>query len=806
MIRNFFKVAFRNMAKNKIFAAINLLGLTTGITASVFILLYVVDEVSYDTFYPNSENIHRMQLHGLLSDQEIHTVTTNSVLGTTMVEEIPGVMASARMKDFTNNWTFRLNDMVYAEEHVIAADSTYFDVFKHNFLQGTPDAALTGPHKIVLTEKIAQKYFGDEPAVGKTLNLGDDRTEYLVTGVIKNVPYKTHLYFEALVSIESFPYMNSPQGAWLNNSYFTYVVLDPDTDPREVDNNLKPIVDTNVTPMFMQFMGKSMEQLEAEGQIYEYYSQPMLDVHLKSDVKDEAQPQGDITNVYILSAIGLFILLIACINFMNLSTAKSAGRAKEVGLRKTMGSTRERLVGQFLSESTLYAILSAVVAMGLTSLLMPFFNNLAGKHLAMADLLTPMVAVGIFLIVLLIGFLAGMYPAFYLTSFQVTETLKGKIRSGLRSGNIRSFLVTFQFWISILLVICTGIVFQQIQFMQNRNLGFDKEKVIMLENMDQIAENSVAFQNEIDALSSVSYTSFSNNVMPGTNNTTLFREQGKEDDHILGTYFVDEDYLMTMGLEMKEGRFFSKDFPSDTMTMVINEAAVREFGLENPIGSKILNFTGQSPRVMEVVGVMKDFNFESIKVAVRPLILILEENDYSNVLYVRYEGSNARNVVASINETWDKIADGDPLEYSFLDNQFDNLFLADKRLGTIFTVFTVMAILIACLGLFGLASFIAEQRRKEIGVRKVLGASEWSIIGSMSFDFIKLVILAFLLAIAPAWWVMDKWLAGFQTRIDISPWIFILGGIMAILVAWVTVSYQSYKAAKSNPVKSLRYE
>lgn len=804
MIRNFFKVAFRNMANHKAFAAINLLGLTTGITACIFILLYVVDEVTYDKFYPNVENIHRMQLHGRIAGQEIHTTTTNSVLGTTMVAEIPGVLQSTRMNDFGNEWIIRKGNNVYAEANLFTADSTYFKVFTHDFIQGSPEGALTGPHKMVITERLANKYFPNESAVGQTLALGDDRTEFMITGVIKDVPRNTHLYFEGLLSIESFDYMNNLTSAWLSNSYITYVTLAPGTDPANVEELLEPIVEQNASPVFKEFMGKTLEEMEKDGAIYRYYSIPVSDIRLYSDVADEPQPQGDINNVYILSAIGLFILIIACINFMNLSTAKSAGRAKEVGLRKTMGSSNRKLVGQFLSESVMYALISTVVALGLTSALMPYFNTLAGKDLGLLQLMNPGIALGVLLIILFIGFLAGTYPAFYLTSFQITETLKGKVRSGMKSGKVRSFLVTFQFWISILLVICTAIVYQQITHMLERNLGFDKERVLMIQDMDRLGESRESFKNELANLTNIEGISYSNNILPGASNNTIFRQDGAEDDHIMGLYFVDEDYLSTLGLEMKEGRFFSKDFPSDTSAAIINEAAVRELNWDNPLSMKLLNFNDGQPEPMNIIGVVKDFNFESIKVNVRPLVLRVTNS--GGVLYVRYSDINPQSLISTVEDKWSLFSEGEPMEYTFLDQRFDDLFKTEQRLGTIFTVFTVLAILIACLGLFGLASFTAEQRRKEIGIRKVLGASIWSIILSMSLDFIKLVIIAFVLAIYPAWYIMDRWLSDFSSRVDMSVWVFLVGGFVAIAVAWITVSYQSYQAAKSNPVDSLHYE
>jgi putative ABC transport system permease protein len=445
-----------------------------------------------------------------------------------------------------------------------------------------------------------------------------------------------------------------------------------------------------------------------------------------------------------------------------------------------------------------------VVALGLTSALMPYFNEIAGKQLSLDQLIQPEILFSILLIILIIGLLAGTYPAFYLTSFQVTETLKGKVRSGMKSGKVRSFLVTFQFWISILLVICTGIVYQQITFMRDRSLGFDKEKVLMIENMDRLGESKLSFKNELMDLTSIESTSFSNNRLPGTNNTTIFREEGQDVDHIMGTYFVDKDYLKTLGLQMSEGRFFSEEFPTDTMAVILNEAAVKELNWADPLSNQLIDFGTGAPVAMRVIGVIKDFNFESIKINVRPLVLRLTPED--NIFYVRYSEGKAAEVVADIEEKWNILSEGEPIEYAFMDQQFNDLFRAEQQLGKIFTIFTALAIAIACLGLFGLASFMAEQRRKEIGVRKVLGASVWSIIGSMSYDFMKLVVIAFALAIFPAWYVMNEWLSGFSSRIEMGVWIFLLGGILAIAVAWITVSFQSYQAAKSNPVYSLKYE
>ncbi|MEO1100048.1 MAG: FtsX-like permease family protein, partial [Bacteroidota bacterium] len=553
-----------------------------------------------------------------------------------------------------------------------------------------------------------------------------------------------------------------------------------------------------------QFVNKLLAEFRAEGGIYEYTSMPMVDIHLKSDWEDEPEPPGDIAYVYILGGIGLFIVLLACINFMNLTTAKSAGRAKEVGLRKTLGSLRKTLIAQFLAESMIYSVMAGILALIIVYTLLPSFNTLAGKGLAFESLQQPLIVVIFTLLVIFVGIMAGSYPAFYLTHFKITEVLKGKLKAGMKSGGVRSVLVTFQFWISIVLIICTAIVYEQLIFVQNKNLGIDKDHIIMIEDVSRLENDVVAFKNDLVSNSFVIGASFANNTFPGSSNNTVFRYAGSEQDFLMSTYFCDYDHLDALGFEMVEGRFFSRGFPSDSTVVVMNEAAVKEFGFTNPLEHKIVNFNFDEPLEMDIVGVIKDFNFEDLKLAVRPLILVL--TDESNQLYMRYTGEEPTEVLDMLSNTWDKYAGGEPLQYSFLDDDYDAAFRAEERLGTVFTVFTIIAIFIASLGLFGLAAFLAEQRTKEIGVRKVMGASLWSVTSLMLKEFVKLVIIAFALAIYPAYYFMDMWLDDFVNRIDVPIWVFFVSGLAALLIAWLTVSYQSLKAARVNPVNSLRYE
>jgi len=801
MVKNYLKVAIRNITKYKFFSIINILGLAIGIAGCLFVSMYIYDELTYDHFHEKGDRIYRMNLHGKLSDQEIFTTSTSFPMSRAMVEEIPEVEEATRVNPM-GEWIFRNGDLAFNEEGIVTADSNFFDVFSFKLYQGNPETALKEPNSLVLSQKLAEKYFGEESPLGKTMSIGNDKSEYKVTGVMENERADSHLKFNALLSSSTFPWMNGDN--WLGNSLYTYYVLSPTGTADDVDAKFEPIMARNVSPVMVQFAGKSLEKFREDGGIYSYFSMPLYDIHLRSEMQDEPEPPGDMAYVYILGGIGLFIVVLACINFMNLTTAKSASRAKEVGLRKTLGSVRSTLIAQFLTESMIYALTAGILAIGVVYLLLPYFNLLSGKALTMSILTVPVIAGTFAGLILFVGILAGSYPAFYLTSFKITEVLKGKLRAGMKSGGIRSFLVTFQFWISIVLIICTSIVYQQLQYVQNKKLGIDKDHVLLVEDVNRLENDKDAFKMRLDGSSGILGTSYSNNMVPGVNNTTLFRAAGEENDHILATYFADYDHQKTLGIEMIEGRFFSRDFPSDSTACVLNEAAVKEFGWENPLQEKVLDYNGDAPTELNVVGVMKDFNFESLKMNVRPLII--KFTNTGNVLYVRFSGEDPQNALNTLEENWSTMAPGEPLQYSFLDEDFDALFRAEQRLGTVFTVFTVIAIFIACLGLFGLAAFMAEQRTKEIGIRKVMGASLWSVTSLMSKEFAKLVVIAFILAIYPAYYVMDSWLNDFANRISINIWVFAISGITAFIIAWLTVSYQSLKAARVNPVKSLRYE
>jgi putative ABC transport system permease protein len=802
MFSNYLKVALRNIRKHKFFAAINILGMTVGITACLLIILYVKDELSYDRFHTNARRMYQVGLHGKIGGQDVTTANTCPPLAAAMVAEIPEVESATRIGPFFGQIIVKLEDRSFLEERIFFADSNFFDFFSFRLLEGNPKTVLKEPNTVVLTEKMVKKYFGDGPALGKLLVIGNDNKSYKVTGIAEEAPPNSHFHYNFLVSAVSSESMKTT--VWLNNFMYNYFILRENASLPNVDKKLGDLVVKYVGPEVEKFLGTSLKQLHDSGGQFGYYTTLVTDLHLHSKSLDGLEPGGNILYVYSFGVIAIFIMIIACINFMNMSTARSTGRAKEVGLRKTLGSLREQMIAQFLAESMLYSALSMVLALIATYLLLPAFNLLAGKELNIQALLDLKFILGIIGVTLFVGLAAGSYPAFYLTSFSVVEVLKGKIRAGLRSQGARSVLVVFQFAISIFLIIATVIVFNQLNFMQERDLGLDKHNVIYLYNIDRLGNNREPLRNAIGSRSDVTGVSFTNNSFPGVNNTTVFKAPGSDQDHIMGLYTADYDHQAVMKFKLAEGRFFSRDFPSDTSAIVLNEAAVKEFGWSDPLREEVLYNTGGSAmRHYKVIGVLRDFNFESLKEKVRPISIMLSKND--RVLAVRYQG-NSRELTSGLESIWKKFSNGEPFQYRFLDQNYDELFRSEQRLGKIFTVFAGLAIFIACLGLFALAAFTAEQRTKEIGIRKALGATVPSLTLMISKEFILLVVIAFALVVIPTWFAVNWWLESFAYRIPVNPLVFLMSGAAAILIAWLTVSYQSLKAASTDPVSSLRYE
>lgn len=802
MLKNYFNVAIRNILKHKFFSAINVFGMTIGVAACLLIILYIADELSYDRFHANADRIYQVGLHGKIGGQDIRVSNTCPPMAAALVAEIPEVESATRIIPYFGRPAIKYEEKILTEEKVLYADSNFFDFFSFALKEGDVKTALKEPNTVVLTEEMVKKYFGEVNPINKLLVIGSENKTFKVTGVAANPPSNSHFGFNMLISAISNDRLK--EGVWLNNFMFTYFTLRSNADVAQVNSKYEDLVTKYIGPEIERFMGTSLKQMREQDGEYGYFSTKLTDIHLHSTTQDGIETGGNVMYIYFFGAIGIFIIVIACINFMNLSTARSAGRAKEVGLRKTLGSLRGQMIGQFLAESTLYSALAILLALVVCYFLLPYFNLLSGKMLDMQILATPIFIAGIFALIVLVGLIAGSYPAFYLTSFSAVDVLKGKVRGGMKTKGIRSLLVVFQFALSIFLIIFTLVVYQQIQYMQEKNLGIDKNNILVLQNTDRLGTNKDTFKNALAQQAGIEKMSYTNNTFPGINNTTVFKASASEQDHIMGVYYADQDQMDVIKFELKEGRYFSKDFPSDSTAIILNEAAVREFGFANPIGEEILhNSNGSGMERLKVVGVVKNFNFESFKTEVRPISVRYTTN--ANNLLIRYEGS-PKDIVAIVEKRWKEHASNEPFEYVFLDENFDELFRAEQRMGYIFSIFSALAIFIASLGLFALAAFTAEQRTKEIGIRKAMGASVAGLTVLLSKEFTKLVVIAFIPAAVAGWFISNQWLEGFAYRIEVDPVVILVGGLAAVIIAWLTVSYQSIKTASTSPVDSLRYE
>lgn len=790
------------MLRQKGYSAINIVGLSMGIAATIIILIYIVDEVGYDTMHQDAAQIHRVVTSGQLQGNSLETANTMAPLAETMQKEIPQVSEVVRF-GLWRTMPMGYGDKFFTEQHLLVADSNFFTFFSFRVVKGNPDAFLKGPNKLVITESAAMRYFGNEDPMGKLMVYGAEKTAAEVVGVVADPPHNSHIPFDMVLSGESWGFMKNPQ--WTSMNLYTYFKTHPGTDPGVVKTHLDRMVETHLGSELERLLGMSFKQFREQGNDIGLIIQPMLDIHLKSDLSDELMPGGNIQYLYIFGVIAAFIILVACINFMNLSTARSANRAKEVGVRKTIGALRSRLIIQFIAESLIYATISTLVALAIIGLSIDGFNALAGKELGLSVLYTPQVIIALILFTLVIGLVAGSYPAFYLTAFKPTEVLKGKVRSGFRNSAMRNVLVVFQFIISIALIFGSMVVYRQLHYMQQKNLGFDKENVVNLLHTLSLKTDAQAFKNDVMSHPTFKGASFANNLPPRVTWTSAFRKSGSQEDYFLHVYQVDHDHLKTMGYTMVEGRFFSPDFKSDTAAIILNEAAFKQMGYRSMEEAVVLSYQSEEPTPLKVIGILKDFNYQSLRDNVKPMAILLgPEPNFE--MAIRLSAGDTQEQIRLLETIWKKYAPGAPFEYSFIDQNFDSLFRAEQRMSQIILVFTVLAISIACLGLFGLAAYTAEQRAKEISIRKVMGASVSEVMVLMTKDFTLLVMIAFVISTPLAWYFSESWLAGFANRISIDYSFVIISGAVSLLIALITISYQSLRAAKENPVNAMRLE
>jgi putative ABC transport system permease protein len=802
MLKNYFKTTLRIMLRQKAYSAINIAGLSVGIAATLLIIIYIADELSYDKFHTNAERIYRVGFSGRLQGNEFISATSPAPVAEAMQKEIGDIAEVVRV-GLWRTMPMSVGDKHFTEKNMLVADSNFFKFFRFEVVAGNPDEFLKGINKLVITESVARRYFGDENPIGKIMLRGSESTAGEVVGIVKDPPRNSHLNFDLILSGESWDYMRNTQ--WTSNNLYTYIKLNPTGKIERVRDQLNKMVEKNMGSEIERFIGMSFTEFKKAGNNVGLFVQPLLDIHLDNTLQEEPTPSGNRQYLYIFGAIALFIIVIACINFMNLSTARSANRAKEVGVRKTIGAMRERLIFQFLSEALLYSIFSTIVALVIIGVTLDAFNLLSGKQMTFAIFSNPAIIGGLILFTLVIGLLAGSYPAFYLTAFKPTDVLKGKVRAGFRNSALRNVLVVFQFVISISLIFGSLVVYKQLAYMQQKNLGFDKENVVNLLHTFALGKNAQAFKNELNADPSFKGASFANNLPPKITWTSAFRKGGSEQDFLLSIYQVDHDHLATMGFKMVEGRFYSREFKSDTAAIILNETAYKQMAFKNLDEAVVLTYQGEKPAPLKVIGVIKDFNFSSLKENVRPMGILLGAEPNLEMA-IRLAPGDTQHQIAKLESIWKKYSPGAPFEYSFLDQNFDALFRAEQRMSQIILVFTVLAIGIACLGLFGLAAYTAEQRAKEISIRKVMGASMRQVVVLMSKDFTLLLIIAFAIAAPLAYYFTDSWLEGFANRINIDISVAIISGIVSLFIALFTISFQSLRAARENPIKAMRSE
>lgn len=793
MFKNYLKIAVRNLWKHRGFSFLNIMGLAIGLTAGFLILLYVVFELSYDSFHTKGDNIYRVVTDIQTPSELIEADRPAWAVAKHLESEFQEIEAAVRIMDLGP--VVRNGNIKYQETNMVAADSAFFKVFDFKLVQGDQENVLKEPYTMVLSETSAQKYFGGQDPIGQTLLVSDDAFPVRITGIMADIPENSHLRPEIVLSLSTFTQSLNPETdeQWGNYGAAAYVLLNSNTDPKVLESKLPDFLERN--------NGENMKESQMFVTII---LEPFKDVYLQSTRGGNGN--GSMTNVYIFSIVAIFILLIACINFINLTTARSVERAKEVGIRKVIGAEKGQLGLQFIGESVIISFFAFILTVVLTALFLPSFNDMAGKTVSEGIFSNTLHICILLTISLTIGVLAGLYPAFVLSSFKPVSVLKGSFSTGTQGTILRKGLVITQFTISIALIIGTIIIYNQMNFMRSQELGFDKERTLVLEANVSPARTSLKLA--IDNLPGVKSTSFSSAVPGGGNSGAYSEIENKNGDMQvanLDAYFVDYDYLDQFGLKVLAGRGFSRDFVTDsTEAMVVNEKAIQLFGYASPedaIGAKF----DQWGRQGQIVGVVKDFHFRSLQQNVLPLTIRIEPNN-TDLITVKLKPENIQQTVASIKKEWQSALPDSPYNYYFLDEFFDRQYRTEERFGNLFLSFAALAILISCLGLLGLAAYSTLQRRREIGIRKVLGSSISEVVNLLSIDFLKLVGIAFLIATPLAWVFMNSWLEDFAYRIDIRWWMFALAGVCALLIALLTVSFHAVKAAIVNPVKSLRAE
>ncbi len=817
MIKNYFKIAWRTILKNRATFTINIVGLSLGITSCLLITLFVVDELSYDRFNENSDRMARVLLNAKMGDEIIKESTVMAPVARTFVEELPEVVDATRIVRAAERTKVTYNGNTLRKGKMAMADANLFQMFSLALIKGDPNTVLDRPRSVVLTQEQAKAYFGEEEPLDKTIQIHDigifapsgyvdNSGFYTVTGIMEQIPDNSHFHFDLIASMAS--NADADNQSWLSGSYHTYLLFAEGADLGGMEAKLSGITKKYMGPQLKKGLGMDYGEFLEAGNHVGFFMQPLTDIHLHSELSGQLEQGGQAGTVYMFAAIALFMLLIACFNFMNLSTAGASKRLKEIGIRKVLGSDRKRLVTQFLTESFMATFLAMGIGLLLFLLALPYFNQLSGKSLTYDLLLNPRVMVALVGLTALVSLMAGGYPAFFMSSFKPIQALKNKF-SFVGGKGVRSGLVVFQFAISISLIIGTLVVGRQMDFIQNKDLGYDREELIVVRDAGLLGNDFGPFREELRKDPRILNMTTSAFVPAGptdTNGATLYSKRDPTQQLRTKVFNIDEEYLPTLGIKLLKGRNFSKDFGSEQNNIIINETAVKTFGLDgNPVGQTLVESTDLEGgrATLTIVGVVKDFHSRSLHEPIQPLLM--KYNPYYGLI-VKAKAGDIADLIALMENRWKSFGSKEVFGYALLDELYNETYLRERNMNSILQYFSFLTIFVACLGLFGLVTFTAQQRFKEIGIRKVLGSSVPQIVVMLAKDFLKLVLISMLIAFPFGYYAMDKWLQGFAYSIDIDWWIFAVAGVVTVLIAFLTISFRSIKAALANPVQSLRME
>lgn len=816
MWKNFVRVTLRSLNKNKAFNAINIAGLAIGLASAIFIILYILSEISYDRFHEKSANIYRLYLDGKIAGQEVKGAWNSPAFGPGFNEEIPEIENFCRF-NFADNrlvWSDPANK--YLENHLLYADSTFFEFFTIELLEGDPATCLDEPFTLVISESKVAQYFPEGNPIGKTLYMNDDSTLFRVTGVVEDAPRVSHFFYDFICSYSTDPQSRTP--IWLNNYMHTYILVRPGADQAQLDTKINEVLIEKIRDQLMQFMGVSPEEFMEAGGRYGVYTQPILDIHLDQEIQVPSnigfRPIGNRTYLVIFGLIAFFVLIIASINFMNLSTARSLSRAKEVSLRKVVGSGRKLLIRQFLFESVFLSLISLLIAVVLVLLLLKPFNTLVGLNLVLSDIFNWYMIPAFLILAVLVGLFSGSYPAFVLASFRPIFALKGNASTKNGTTWLRNTLVIIQFSISIIIIAGTLVIYWQFKYMTDKDLGFDKEQLVVMERLFPLGDQTPAFKEELTKHNSIQTVTNSTAYLGTYNSNSAMGIKGRppEESVLFYIYYTDEDFMDTYRFELAspDSRFFSEEYSMDSSACLVNETAVRNYGLEDPLNQSLYNLMPDGTRPeLRIIGVMKDHHYLSMKQEIAPQVIILKSKSF-NAGYLTLRLNAGRNNIEAalkhIDNTWKDFTGDQPLQYFFLDERLETFYAEEKRTGAITMIFSILAIFIASLGLFGLTLYNSQKRIREIGIRKVMGATETSIVTVISKSVAYAVGISILIAMPVAYFMMQDWLRNFPYNVGFKPVLFIIAALLAVIIALVTVSITSLKAARTNPAIALHYE